>query len=206
MPLCPPEKFGIVEAGLFRSDIPSSMNFSFMKTLHLKTVLYLSHDPPPPEASIFFEEEGIDMINLGRTSWVPSIARNSVRGGPMTEELAKKALEIVLNEDVYPLLVLCSSGIYETGTILGCLRRLQYWALTAVLHEYRSFAQTKARGENEQFIELFDTDIVTLPGRLPLWFMDGISQWQEEEEHFLDLREMGTIDDNGPYPGRSFQV
>jgi len=198
MPLCPPEKFGIVEAGLFRSDIPSSINFSFLKTLQLKTALYLSREPPPPEATIFFEEEGIEMVNIGGPSWVPSLARSSSLGSSLTEEFAKKALEIVLNEDVHPLLVLCSSGVYETGTLFGCLRRLQCWALTAILHEYRSFARAKARGENEQFIELFDTDMVTLPSRPPQWFLLGVAQWLEEEENHIQLRHTGVNDDSCP--------
>lgn len=38
--------------------------------------------------------------------------------------------------------------------------------------QYRNLASTvKTRFENEQFIELFDVDLVTLPQHLPAWFV-----------------------------------
>lgn len=38
--------------------------------------------------------------------------------------------------------------------------------------KYRAYAGTKARYVNEQFIELFDLDLVTLPPNLPDWLID----------------------------------
>lgn len=38
--------------------------------------------------------------------------------------------------------------------------------------QYRSFAGTKSRHVNEQFIELFDLDLVTLPYNLPTWLVE----------------------------------
>ncbi|ORX63430.1 hypothetical protein K493DRAFT_250082, partial [Basidiobolus meristosporus CBS 931.73] len=37
---------------------------------------------------------------------------------------------------------------------------------------YRSYSGNKARYINEQFIELFDMDLVTLPAELPEWFVE----------------------------------
>lgn len=38
--------------------------------------------------------------------------------------------------------------------------------------QYRNLASSiKTRFENEQFIELFDVDLVTLPQQLPDWFV-----------------------------------
>ena len=69
---------------------------------------------------------------------------------PVTEELIKEALEILLDINYHPVLVLCayvrntsnkplksnySSGIHQTGTLVGCLRRLQDWSLTSILVE-----------------------------------------------------------------------
>jgi len=39
---------------------------------------------------------------------------------------------------------------------MGILRRLQGWALTPVLAEYRMYATPKERGMDQMFIELFD--------------------------------------------------
>jgi hypothetical protein len=38
--------------------------------------------------------------------------------------------------------------------------------------QYRRYAKSKARYANEQFMELFDEDLVTLPEHLPAWFID----------------------------------
>lgn len=51
---------------------------------------------------------------------------------------------------------------------MGCLRKLQRWNLASIFSEYRRFAGFKVRAMNEQFIELFDTDLVTVPSDAPL--------------------------------------
>lgn len=38
--------------------------------------------------------------------------------------------------------------------------------------QYRRYAKSKAQYANEQFMELFDEDLVTLPEHLPEWFID----------------------------------
>lgn len=45
--------------------------------------------------------------------------------------------------------------------MVGCFRKLQKWNLTSILEEYRRFAGSKGRILNEQFIELFDIDLVS---------------------------------------------
>ena len=49
------------------------------------------------------------------------------------------------------------------GTVVGCFRKLQRWSLTSIFEEYRRYAGSKVRILNEQFIELFDTDLVRIP-------------------------------------------
>lgn len=47
---------------------------------------------------------------------------------------------------------------------MGILRRLQGWALTPVLAEYRMYATPKERVMDQMFIELFD--VRNLSGRV----------------------------------------
>ena len=47
---------------------------------------------------------------------------------------------------------------------MGILRRLQGWALTPVLAEYRMYATPKERVMDQMFIELFD--VGNLSGRV----------------------------------------
>ena len=45
---------------------------------------------------------------------------------------------------------MCNLGRHRTGTVIGCLRKLQHWNLSAILEEYRRFAGPKVRVMNEQ--------------------------------------------------------
>jgi len=64
---------------------------------------------------------------------------------------------------------------------VGCLRRLQYWNLTSILEEMRAFGSSHF--SNEQFIELFDIDLITLPKHLPDWFISQQLLMNEEKRH-----------------------
>ena len=54
---------------------------------------------------------------------------------PVTDDLAKKALETILDRNQHPVLVLCKTGVHQTGTVIACLRRMMDWGLTATLDE-----------------------------------------------------------------------
>ena len=109
---------------------------------------------------------------------------------PISEEVVLEALEIILNPHNYPLIVMCNLGRHRTGrqycttgalrcdssqftlgtgTVVGCLRKLQRWNLTSIFEEYRRYAGSKVRIMNEQFIELFDTDLVRIPPEHAQW-------------------------------------
>jgi len=80
-----------------------------------------------------------------------------------------RGLGIILDTENYPLLMMDTQGRHRVGTLVGCLRKLQRWNLTAILEEYGRSAGSKARLANEQFIELFDTDLASIPQRRPTW-------------------------------------
>ncbi|CAG8574642.1 15122_t:CDS:2 [Acaulospora morrowiae] len=175
--LIPPEQFGIVEKGLYRSDMLHASHFPFIKSLNLKTILILSPEVPTRAVTNFLEENNIKLIHLGLRVWKPNLGWR-----PVSEELVKDGLEMVLDISNYPILVICTSGIHETGTFIGCLRKLQNWNFSSIIIEYRCYAGNKARYVSEQFIELFDMDLITLPHNLAPWFIEQRKFWQQEEE------------------------
>ena len=63
------------------------------------------------------------------------------------------------------------SGIQESGLLIGCLRKLQKWSFNSLISEYRSFSNTTktTRYINEQYIEIFDLDLVSIPSKTPGW-------------------------------------
>ena len=44
--LYPPYNFGVVDEGIYRSGAPTSINISFLKSLNLKTIVYLAGAGP----------------------------------------------------------------------------------------------------------------------------------------------------------------
>jgi tyrosine-protein phosphatase OCA1 len=47
------------------------------------------------------------------------------------------------------------------------MRKLQRWALAPIFEEYRRYTGHKVRLQNEQFIELFDVDLVSVTDHAP---------------------------------------
>ncbi|KAG9324243.1 hypothetical protein KVV02_002190 [Mortierella alpina] len=241
--LTPPEQFGIVEPGLYRSDTLHPSHFPFIRSLNIKTAILLTPELPSRAMSNFFEENQIRLVDLALGSWKNNSGNSnntsntttegqggqggsgesgSASGGgagtgagggggggggtagsssyavttpsipaapfqtswwkPLSEELIKDGLEMVLDAKNYPIIVMDTSGIHEIGTFMGCLRRLQHWNFSSIIVEYRAYAGNKARYVNEQFIELFDIDWITLPETLPAWWIEQEQMWREEEE------------------------
>jgi tyrosine-protein phosphatase OCA1 len=160
--LIPPTNFGYVEDQLVRCGQPVELNFPFMETLKLKKIIYLAPDAPSQAFLNFVKDQDIEFLHLGAM-----VSKNLWE--PITEELILFGLEQILDRRNYPLAVMCKLGRHRTGTLIGCLRKLQRWNLTSILEEYRRYAGSKVRVENEQFIELFDTDLVRMPEDPPKW-------------------------------------
>ncbi|KAI9290275.1 tyrosine phosphatase family-domain-containing protein [Umbelopsis sp. AD052] len=179
--LTPPEHFGIVEKGLYRSEMFQQSHFTFIKQLNLKTVVVLSPEQPNRHTLTFLEECGTKLVHLGLATWKPT---QPSTWRPVSEELIKEGLELILDAEAQPLLVMCTSGIHETGIMIGCFRKLQNWNFSSIVNEYRSFAGTKSRHVNEQFIELFDLDLVTLPHNLPPWLLEQQRMLAEEQAEY----------------------
>lgn len=110
----------------------------------------------------FVEDQDIELIHLGRDT-------QSNPWNPISEEIVIASLKLILDPKNYPLHVMCGLGRHRTGTVIGCLRKLQRWSLTSIFEEYRRFTGNKVRLINEQFIELFDTDLVAIPKNHPSW-------------------------------------
>ncbi|KAJ2785286.1 hypothetical protein H4R18_000610 [Coemansia javaensis] len=179
-----PEAFALVEDGVYRcSGVLTGEQIKYLDTLGLRTVLILSVEGPSRAFSQYMKSKGISRVHLGMTHWQPNLGWK-----PVSEELIKDALERLLRSDSHPLLIVCSSGVRETGTLVGCLRKLQHWNFNSIVCEYRSFAGGKAKYTQELFIELFDIDLVTLPPDLPRWLVDGRRMWAEDQrQRFAEL-------------------
>lgn len=193
--LVPSDKFGAVEPGVYRSAFPNPESFGHLKLLSLRTVINLSQEALTRAATSFFLENHVLLVDVGLQVWThPSCA-------PISHELVKEAMRYVLDATHHPLLVMSSSGTHQVGALVGCLRRLQNWNLASALDEYRSYAAPSPRLFCEQFIELWDCDLLTLPATLPAWFErqqalleDDGERWRrrQQQRQLLRLQQGGA--------------
>jgi tyrosine-protein phosphatase OCA1 len=160
--LIPPANYGVVEEGLYRSALPNELNFPFLEQLQIKTILHMSTEELSEQLRSFVDDQGIDVVELGQEG-------NALE--PVSPDAVQGAMKNILDPSSYPVYVMCSQGRYRTGTVIGCLRKLQGWCLASVFEEYRRHAERdRVRISTELFIELFDTDLVRIPENPPAWY------------------------------------
>ncbi|KAK1925796.1 protein-tyrosine phosphatase [Papiliotrema laurentii] len=164
-----PHLFSTVEPGVYRCASPTASQVPFLAQLNLRTIISLTPEHPIKPLLTFARSFNIEFIHLGVTGWRPITDWKPVR-----EETVKAALEILLDIRNHPVLLIDPLGIHQTGCVVGALRTLQGWNFASTLIEYRAHSgPTKHRYSDEQYIEMFDPDLINLPARehLPLWFV-----------------------------------
>ncbi|KAH0711268.1 hypothetical protein KY289_007227 [Solanum tuberosum] len=148
--LVPPLNFAMVDYGVFRSGFPDTANFAFLQTLGLRSIVYLCPERYPEANVEFLNANGIRLFQFAiEGSKEPPLVN-------IPEETIKEALRVVLDEKNRPLLIHCKRGKHRTGSLVGCLRKLQKWCLTSVFDEYQRYAAEKTRVSDLRFMELFD--------------------------------------------------
>ncbi|KAL0481936.1 tyrosine-protein phosphatase [Acrasis kona] len=190
-----PEAFGLVENGVYRSSLPDEQHFSYIKTLNLKTILFLSQEVPVKSMQTYVTNEKIKLINLGlNLHHHPNTLQRGIMDSSSwrhcRDEMIQEALSIILNKETHPIMIVCTSGLHLTGTVVGCIRRLQNWSLTSILDEYECYAGKESRYSNQQFIELFDPDLVPLSHQnlLPSWLVSQREMMRKEKQYFIRNR------------------
>ncbi|KGN66676.1 tyrosine-protein phosphatase DSP3 isoform X2 [Cucumis sativus] len=147
--LLPPTNFSMVEDGIFRSGFPQPSNFSFLRSLNLRSIIYLCPEPYPEENLKFLKANNIKLFQFkieGKKEPFVSIPKDAIL----------EALKVLIDVRNHPILIHCKRGKHRTGSLVGCLRKFQNWCLTSVFEEYQRFAGIKSRATDLQFIETFD--------------------------------------------------
>lgn len=177
--LIPPENFAMVNSWLYRSSFPKKKHFPFLKTLGLRSVLYvicscrtLILEDYPEQNIQFLDENGITFFQYGIPGNKEPFVQSTFQADPVPEETVTAALATILDQRNHPILIHCNKGKHRTGCVIGCLRKLQQWSLTTIFDEYRRFSYPKARSMDQEFIELYRESAVWTeiePKFLPDW-------------------------------------
>lgn len=149
--LLAPENFSMVEPGVYRSSFPRTKNIGFLKTLKLKTVLPLVPEDYPDSMVEAYNSIGISILSHG-------LDGNKWPFKEIDNYQFMAALSDILLEENRPVLIHCNKGKHRTGSLVGCLRKIRGWSLTAIFAEYITFAAPKERLEDQIFVESFDIE------------------------------------------------
>ena len=161
--IVPPVNFSLVEKGVYRGSYPNFRNFSFLRHLGLKTVLFICPEDYSAKNLTFLGQNGINLITV-------PMEGNKEPFKQIPREQMIQALRHITDMRNHPIYVHCNKGTHRTGAVIGCLRKLQNWCITSIFEEYRCFAGAKSRQIDEQYIELFDSPVDELdPTYFPSW-------------------------------------
>lgn len=193
-PLQPPDNFAMVNSWLYRSSFPKKKHFPFLKTLGLKSVLTLILEEYPEQNTKFLDEEGITFFQFG----IPGNKEPFVQ---IPSDKIASALLTILDRRNHPMLIHCNKGKHRTGCLIGCLRKLQDWSLTIIFDEYRRFSHPKSRSMDQEFIELFDVEMVwaQLRGQEASEDRKWLPRWRVLKDNH---RRRGGHDDGGEGDGK----
>ncbi|XP_024969465.1 tyrosine-protein phosphatase DSP1-like [Cynara cardunculus var. scolymus] len=145
----PPFNFAVVDDGIFRSGFPDTTNLSFLKTLGLRSIIYLCPEPYPEANLEFLNANAIQLHQFG-------IEKSKNPSMEIQEEKIRGALNVLIDAKNHPVLIHCKRGKHRTGCLVGCLRKLQNWCLDAIYEEYKQFAGNKSRLSDQIFLQMFD--------------------------------------------------
>uniref|UniRef100_K3XZF7 Tyrosine specific protein phosphatases domain-containing protein n=1 Tax=Setaria italica TaxID=4555 RepID=K3XZF7_SETIT len=101
--LVPPLNFAMVDEGIFRSGFPETTNFRFLKSLNLRSIVYLCPEPYPETNMEFLEKNGIRLHQFG-------IEGRKEPFVTIPDEKIREALKVVLDPRNQPLLIHCKRG------------------------------------------------------------------------------------------------
>ncbi|EPS38410.1 hypothetical protein H072_7853 [Dactylellina haptotyla CBS 200.50] len=182
--LIPPLSFALVSTGVYRSGCPMPLNFPFLTKLHLKTIIYLADQDLPSDLHTFIAQNSIqvfhfrvqqvrgdDLANTANTNGIvltngygfqqtarrrSSVEKEKKEKGENDPEITRQALELLLDNRNFPILIHSNKGKHRSGVLVACMRKLlQNWAFESVRTEYHYFAGEKGKADIE-FIEKFE--------------------------------------------------
>lgn len=156
--LVPPENFSMVEDNIYRCSKLDAINISFLKSINLKSIIWINEEKPPRILGQFIEEQEINlfhMTNSGNLLEEDEITNVKYQEWMILKpSIISKAIERILDINNHNCLVMDTSEV-----IIGILRHIQRWNYSSILNEYRLYAN-KTSYKAEIFLELINLELV----------------------------------------------
>lgn len=171
----PPLRFSMIQPNLYRGAYPREINFKFIETLHLKTIISLTPNPISPETDPqlynFAKENHILLIHLE----CAQSGKGKKRGVPLDYEITIQALHYIIHSQYQPIYVHCYNGGQVTSLLVACLRKLQFWSAISIFNEFINFT-TNITVNDRSFVDGFHGDININHDDKVDWLWVGVSK------------------------------
>lgn len=137
-----PFRFNTVQPRLYRGAYPREINFSFLRTLLLHTIVSLT-----PEAILsqsdsslyeFAQANNISLVHLE----CASSGKGKKRGVPLGYGTIIDALAYIIHNKHAPVYIHCLNGGQATSLVIACLRKLQFWSSISIFKEFINFTSS----------------------------------------------------------------
>ncbi|EPY49253.1 phosphoprotein phosphatase [Schizosaccharomyces cryophilus OY26] len=173
IPLIVPENFGIVYPNImYRSSCPNLMNFPFLESLSIRTIVSLRQDEYTQEELEYMKKRNIAYYHVGMPGSKYRKQEFKTDGEQSDymdiDSLVRKSLRVILKKESWPVLIHCSGGKHRTGIVIGSLRALMDWPVQERIEEYVCHSHPKEREVDKEYIRNFaaDSTLVTLANDL----------------------------------------
>jgi hypothetical protein len=157
--LVPPENFSMVENGIYRSSKLDAINISFLKSINLKSIVWINEEKPSRALRHFIGENQVKlfhMTNSGTLLEEDEIVNVKYQEWMVLKPgLISKAIETIMDVFNQNCLVMDTSEV-----IIGILRHIQRWNYSSILSEYRLYAR-KTSYKAEIFLELIKLELIS---------------------------------------------
>lgn len=174
-PLVPPLKFNSVQPNLYRGAYPREINFPFLQTLQLKTIVLLTPEPitaeSDPKLHDFAKSNNIKLVHLE----CAQSGKGKKRGVPMGYSTIVDALNIMVLRDLAPMYVHCLNGGQVVSLVIACLRKVQFWSSIAIFNEFINFT-SNITVNDRSFVDGFKGEINIDASNKVDWLWVGMSK------------------------------
>lgn len=172
--LTPPLHFNRIHPGLYRGSYPRPINYTFLQSLALKTIIAITPETITEEN----DKELYDFCQKNNIS-VQHIdcqlsGKGKKRGVPLDYEKVTKILELIINADKSPVYMYCINGGQITSLVVACLRKISFWSSISIYNEFITYATT-INHNDRVFIENFQVKL-NVPDNKVSWLWTGLNK------------------------------
>ncbi|CCK69946.1 protein-tyrosine-phosphatase KNAG_0D01950 [Huiozyma naganishii CBS 8797] len=162
-----PLQFNTVQPRLYRGSCPREINFTFLETLQLTSIVSVTKGPPTDELANFCKKHNITVKHIplpksGKQSGDKKVKRKR-EPVPIGYVTVRDTIQFLMDRRNYPVYLHCGNGELVTSLIVACLRKFSYWSTVSILNEFLVY-NSSINVHERDFIEKFHPEMVPLSG------------------------------------------